>query len=122
MSNKNSKNDSKKETSNCDELVSCTKNHIMYLWYNYPFIHFHLKYDMATGTHQGPIENSARQWGNLVRSWKADLHLQGINSVPKSIQILADLAFYKQLNLLPTSFNSGNITPYEFYSGTRPSY
>lgn len=43
MSNK----DSKKETSNCHELVSCTKNHIMYLWYNYPFIHFNLKYDFT---------------------------------------------------------------------------
>ena len=68
-----------------------------------------VRYDVATGTHQGQIENSARQWGNVVRSWRAQLRQCKIESVPKSIRVLADLSFYQQLNLLPTSHNAGKM-------------
>ena len=81
-----------------------------------------VRYDVATGTHQGQIENSARQWGNLVRSWRAQLRQHKIETVPKSIRVLADLSLYQQLNLMPTSHNAGNITPQEFFSGVRPSF
>ena len=81
-----------------------------------------IRYDVATGTHQGQIENSARQWDNVVRSWRAQLRLHKIEKVPKPIRILAGLSLYQQLNLMPTSHNAGNITPQEFFTGVRPSF
>ena len=80
-----------------------------------------IRYDSATGTHQGPIEASARLWGNSNRSWRSSLRREGVVVVPKTIRILAGLAFYLQLNLMPTTHNAGNITPHEFYTGVRPS-
>ena len=76
-----------------------------------------IRYDCATGTHQGLIENSSRQWGNAVRSWRSHVRSKGVASVPPALRIIANMSLYTQLNLMPTTGNAGGITPHEFYTG-----